>query len=58
MKYSQKLIDKMKQLYRDHDGSEIDDEEANEAWVAICDYFETLIRWDKEEKEKEKNKAT
>lgn len=53
MKFSQDLIEKMKQWNREVDGTEISDAEANEALRNICEYFDTLARWDREAREKD-----
>ena len=53
MKFSQELTEKMKEWYFKVEGKIISDEEANDAWETICEYFETLARWDKEAKDKD-----
>ena len=50
MEFSQATIDKMKQLYRDHDGTKLSDQEANEAWTNLCEYFKILHEWDQKDK--------
>jgi len=46
MEFSQATIGKMKQWYRDYDGTEISDFEANEAWTNLCEYFKLLYEID------------
>ena len=53
MKCSNDLIDTMKKMCYENDGSVITDTEAEEAWDNLCAVFRTLLKWDKESKEKE-----
>jgi len=49
MDFGRDLIDKMKQWHRDSTGEEISDQEANEAWINLCKYFELLLEMDRKQ---------
>lgn len=53
MQFEQKFIDKMKQWYRDRDGTELSDHEANEAWNNLCGFFELLHEIDQRVKKED-----
>lgn len=56
MDFGRDLIDKMKQWHRDSTGEEIDDQEANEAWKNLCEYFELLMQIDERVKREDSEK--